>query len=996
MSLNPSAIQQISDLVERFQALSVEDRALYGNEQQLCDDYLIPLFRALGWRTDNTPEMQVLTQQRVGRKRLDYEFRLDGVARFVLEAKSADQDVHRVDFAKQAISYAYGRGVRWAVLSNFTELLVFNASVETEPNTARYVHLTAEEFFEHPDRLWLLTPDAFREGALDQHARSVGVASPRVPAETRLFELLQGWRRDLVSNLRSYNQDLSLASIDDLVQTLLNRLVFIRTVEDRYIEDPRLRAALNLWDSGQIGSLLSEVRQIFRHYAGIYDSDIFPDPDASGWESTFIDEPTLAAIVRGLYAPPDYGVEFDFSAIGADVLGRIYEQYLGFELLPSKRRAAQLRSDGMDEFDAVLAERREFKHSQGIYYTPRYIVDYIVRHTVAEALYEDEIPPHLLTVADITCGSGSFLLGAYGELLDALDFEANQNERLELLRSSIFGVDLDPHAVQIAKLNLLIRALADSTRLPLLDTNVVFGNSVIHGGSEHLREFFGDDWTNKQPLDFHSTFPHVMDAGGFDVIIGNPPYVRVQELDRAEANYFRSSYQVSGSFDLYLVCIERALELLRPGGRLGMIVPSKFAKNEYGKGLRTLIADHGALERFIHLGDAQVFGDATNYTSLLFLRKERRRNSFLLGKIGSVNTTEDIAEAVTSLDMPPASVDDPASIEELESPTGDAPWLLLTGVDRRLHQRLTQDYPSLGSISTNVFQGLITSADYIYHLRGRRLRDGRMQFRRFKKRRGGQAVSSTEPWRELEPEVMKPLLSGPDVDRYCRKESNLYLLFPYSVEEGRGSLIPAEEFESRFPNAWEYLTSFEEELRSRERGKMDREGWYAFGRNQNLGLHDFPKLAVPATISRLECWYDASGDYYLNNVRLGGVLLSQPTDAKYEWVTGLLNSRLLDWVFRRTSTEFQHGYFQANRQFIEPLPIFPFDDGDSRCLEVVNLARDLARIRADIEDCPEYEVGRRRSLRAQFTDADARLDDLIFDLYKLSSRERQVVEEDAQ
>ena len=312
-----------------------------------------------------------------------------------------------------------------------------------------------------------------------------------------------------------------------------------------------------------------------------------------------------------------------------------------------------------------------------------------------------------------------------------------------------------------------------------------------------------------------------------------------------------------------------------------MIVPSKFAKNEYGKELRKLIADQGALERFIHLGDAQVFGDATNYTCLLFLRKNGGRNSYALGRIGPANTTEQIAEAVTSLDMPSSQSDGSTSVEELDLPAGNAPWLLLTGTDRRLHQRLTEDYPTLGSISTNVFTGIQTSADYIYHVR-------RAAFARWP-----DAVSSVQKGTRTSGRSVDGTLERVGTGRHEAA----------AVRTGRGQVLP-ESDSNRLPavpvqsggrkrraytqltnsrtgsrTPGNTLTSFEDELRSRESGKMDHEGWYAFGRNQRISaLHDFPKLAVPATcFPTRAAYFDSSSGRLLpqQRRRLGGVLLSQ-------------------------------------------------------------------------------------------------------------------------
>lgn len=1002
-----AAMAQISSLVNRYDSLSAGDRRkLYrGNEQQTCNDFVIPLFAALGWETqaqggNSQPDM--LLQASAGKGRVDYAFRLRNVNKFLVEAKHLEEDMSRSEWADQAVNYAYNKAIRWTVLTNFTSLQVFNALREGPPSQHRVLNLTYKEFLPQIDRLWMLSKESFQVGALDTEARLSGGADAREPVEKKLAAVLWRSRQDLFHELAIRNPQMPSEEIDSLVQNLLNRLVFIRTAEDREIEDARLREALNRYKVGTLPStLLDEVRKIFAHYAQRYDSNLFP-LIGDAWSGAYVDDTRIVGIARSLYSPPGTNIEFDFSAISADALGQIYEQYLGSEVVrPQAASKPSLPGLGLP----FTVTKREARRKRGVYYTPRFIVDYIVRHTVEELIYEDPSRLDDIRIADIACGSGSFLIRAYDVLLDLKGSTIGQQERLDILRRSIYGIDLDSHAIDVARLNLLIRALADPILLPMLQDNLVVRNSLIHGPADELRPFFGNDWGEKKRLDFAQTFPAVAKEGGFDVIIGNPPYVEIQTQDRREADYIKAHYSVSGNFDIYLPFIERALQLVRPGGRVGYIVPHKFMTNQYGQKLRTLLSDMGAVEEIVHFGDQQVFEGVTTYTSVLILRKNGGITSTRvvrpIGRDAAREPDRDrLADTVAGLDhgdVPPNCLIERG---ELPHPSGLGPWPLLLGGSAKLTERLASECAPLSATADRVFQGLITSADHIYHLRRTLLRSGSLGFQRFK-RGPGEAPSALGLAHQIEPALMHPLLSGTDVGRYEIRRSNTVLLFPYHVANRVAKLIEQDEMRAKYPEAWRYLEVYEGQLRGREAKEREVNGqriftrpfdddkWYRFGRSQSLGLHDQEKLAIPATVSRLSAAFDDNANYYLNNVRVGGALaVSRET---YWWLLAMLNSKLLHFVFSQQENTFANGYFQANRQFIDPLPIPDMNAEPSLTTLIVALAKDMHALKELQRSAAPTDALALANLQAKFDDADREMDELVAQAYRLTPAERSLV-----
>ncbi|MBK5229663.1 MAG: Eco57I restriction-modification methylase domain-containing protein, partial [Thermoleophilia bacterium] len=424
--------------------------------------------------------------------------------------------------------------------------------------------------------------------------------------------------------------------------------------------------------------------------------------------------------------------------------------------------------------------------------------------------------------------------------------------------------------------------------------------------------------------------------GGFDAVIGNPPYIQIQSLDRELAEYCRKRYTTaSGSFDIYVMFMELGLRLLNRRGRLGFILPNKFLKLEYGKKLRALLSESDLADEIIDFGDAQIFPGVTTYTCIVLL--DRSDTGELVYR-----KLLDSGESVVRRGLA-----DPESITSKRFNTrslGAESWVLLAGAEAEVMMALHDGSVPLEGACAEIFVGLQTSADPIYIVRDLGS-SGRL--RRVYSRASEQVL-------ELERNLLHPLASGVDVGPYAFNPLDDLLIFPYKRDDDNAMRLLTPDELSALPMTNAYLTEHEQQLRDRERGKMNHDGWYGFGRNQNLGAHDSQKLGVAATVQRLEVAADFAADIYFHNVRVNGIL-PKPSGPTLKSLLAIMNSRAVDWAFRRGAAEHANGYFAANKQFIAPLPIrLPSADEE----------RVLAALGQDLHDLHRAVTTRRRA----FTD----------------------------
>ncbi len=978
------ACQEVARLVAKYQSLEARDIRKF-SEADTRRIFIMPLFLALGW--DIYSRDEVAEEVKAGSGRVDYVFRLQGVSRFYLEAKALRADLTKPEYIKQAVTYAYNKGITWAALSDFEGLQVYNAQ------TGRpFISLSYDNYLKNFDDLWLLSRESFQGNALNEKAEKYGALPPRLGIEQRLFKQLRQWREELYSQLHHYNRNLSHEEIDEVIQRLFNRLIFIRTCEDRGIENKTLLAAVHQWSrSEHRGELVESLRAIFRYFDGFYDSDLFRHHLTDG---VFIESTTIESILNGLYEIPGGIASYDFSLIDADVLGAVYEQYLGHVATAAKQRAkeAQARTGLGIPTEAAfeLTAKKQRRKEHGIYYTPKFVTDYIVRETVGRFIEERSYSEiHNIKILDPACGSGSFLIRAYDELLQYHACqrgkpvsELDQWERLPVLTSNIFGVDLDMQAVEIARLNLLLRSLAKRELLPGLTDNIRPGNSLISGTEEELKKYFGDGWRDKKPFNWQREFKEIMDNGGFDIVIGNPPYVRIQTLPRDEADYYREIYRSAcGSFDIYVLFLEQAIKLLKPGGRLGFITSGKFLKSDYGKKIKQILRSECAVESIVDLSTQQVFAEATTYPVIITLKKGTGEQPF---RYTFIPEDIDLSRADRPIDaagLPCSATNQEAVVRGIWPPpaTGDT---LLT--------RIAGNTKPLGELADRIFQGLVTSADKIYILEKQdEPVSGKI---RVYSRSLGQAV-------ELESALLKPLLMGKDIERYGFPVPKQLLLFPYKISAEKAELIPAGEFASLHPHCWQYLLQNRKALESREQGKMRHERWYAFGRTQNLALHDRCKIMIQVLASKSSITFDNDGVYYFmggGNAGGYGLTLKSASREDYLYVLSLLNSTLLDFNLRKISSPFRGGFFSYARRYIEKLPIrlIDFDNPAEKKMHdgLVTLADRMLELNRRLAPVRNTDGNEKDELVREIKRTDEEIDNLVYDLYGLSEEERKIVE----
>lgn len=462
-------------------------------------------------------------------------------------------------------------------------------------------------------------------------------------------------------------------------------------------------------------------------------------------------------------------------------------------------------------------------------------------------------------------------------------------------------------------------------------------------------------WELEFPEVFLSADGRPRADGGFDAVVGNPPYVRIQELGRRLADYCRERFATaSGSFDVYVPFVEQGLRLLSPHGRLGFIMPGKFTKLDYARRLRGWLASEGLVEEIVDFGDAQLFPGVTNYTAIVILARAGARGPMRYRRVRG--GPEAVRRTLVNLDALPAESYASADL-------GAEPWVLATGPEADLLRHLRRGSARLDEVTAQIFQGLITSADPVFILEDRGW-DG-------SRRRVWSRASAREL--TLEPDLLHPLASGGDVQPYALGPLDALLLFPYRRNEKGGmDLLTATEL-AVLPATNSYLGEHEHLLRGREAGRMDNKSWFAFGRTQSLGLHDHPKLGVAATVRHLEVAIDADGGVHFHNVRVNGIL-PRPGGVSLWTLLVLLNSSPVDWVFRRGAAPHANGYYAANKQFIAPLPIRVPDAAEARDLDALGRAlhatatslgeerRGFLDWLADAVGCPIRELSGRATL----------------------------------
>ena len=668
--------ERISQLIEKYRYETNKTQS----EADVRANYIDWLFSCLGWDVWGGDPQHATTYHREGYIRgagyVDVGLEIARQPVLMLEAKrfgtltpSPERKYDRTPEERQLFKYARAKKIPYCILTNFERLHVFNADHErlilAFDNPAEYLDRLSE--------LLHLSPERVKAGSLQASERQLELKD----VDEAFLASLQSWRLQLANSIHRHNLSNPAVQTDDsfdfdkliaAVQRVLDRLILIRYADDKEV----------LLTYDVIDAILSNY-----HKRGAY---AHPDDLARDFidlshrmderhnttlfqpghicEQVFIPNDILERIMEEMN-------NISFRKFTSDILGNTYETYLGTKLI---------LKDGEIEFE----ERRDIRKAGGIFYTPQLIVHYIVDNTLGCLLNELEKQYEVhaiekakeIKVLDPACGSGSFLIYAYqvlanfyrrmnrqieNEQVKLLESVASPNmfKRLELLKQlpqplldyphhilqkQLYGVDVDPEAAEIAAVNLTMQAFADAKqeKLPLiLNENVKVGNSLISGGEQELRHYFGDNWKDKRPFNWEEEFPHIMKSGGFDIVIGNPPYVQMsmdRTLEPGLKRYFLETFGFSmGRLNTFGFFMHRGVSLLKQGGFLSYILPNTFLTQEYYRQLRKFLLDTCQIVAVTTL-KGMLFEAAVVENAIVVLKKEgedkvRGHNKVLIAEL---------------------------------------------------------------------------------------------------------------------------------------------------------------------------------------------------------------------------------------------------------------------------------------------------------------------------------------------------------------------------
>ncbi|MDR3049417.1 MAG: N-6 DNA methylase [Elusimicrobiota bacterium] len=693
-------IAALNSLIKKFEQNIVEYKSPQYKEANLRTDFLNPFFEILDWDIRNTAGKSeayrdVIIEDRIeiagSNKAPDFCFKIGKERKFYVEAKKPAVDIkNNIEPSLQTRRYGYSAGLMLSILTDFEEFCVYDTSIKPQKNDkadkARIKFLNYKDFVAEFDYLYnTFSKTAIEQGSFDKYAEGSKNKRGAQGLDKGLLELVENARLLLAKNISKLNE-IDVNGLNKAVVTIIDRIIFLKIAEDKKLEEyGSLQRAANSNEP------YKALKKIFQTANARYNSGLFaiiPSGQGMGQRETLfntdslvIDDKILKQIIESFYYPE---CPYEFSVLPVSILGNIYEQFLG--------QTIRQTESGM----VKIEEKPEVRKAGGVYYTPEYIVDYIVKNTVGKKLNfngqtHGSAPTNKsvganpcvrpqqiekIKILDPACGSGSFLINAYQYLLDyhltyyskpenvraaiksgaiyqtqndKFSYRLSIPEKQKILKNNIFGVDIDAQAVEVTKFSLLIKLLEsedaqsagelfniskieskkDMKILPDLSDNIKCGNSLI--GRDFLADNLlidNEEIKKVNPFDWNEAFPEIMKSGGFDVVIGNPPYVRIHEIEDICKQYYEQNYKsAAGYYDLFVLFIEKVIQLLNSNtvGLLGYIIQNTLFNLENYKLARKNILDNTKIKNILSLGD-NVFEGATVATGIIVLERSIAKN----------------------------------------------------------------------------------------------------------------------------------------------------------------------------------------------------------------------------------------------------------------------------------------------------------------------------------------------------------------------------------
>ena len=655
MTTKEIAFKKITKLVQRFSGQIDSYQCGNYNETMTRRDFIDPLFKLLGWDIDNENDYaesyrEVIHEDRVSiggsTKAPDYSFRLVGGKRlFFVEAKKPSVIIKKDQVAAYQIRhYGWNAKLPISIITNFEEFAVYDCTIKPFTgdiaSKSRIRYLTFREYLEEFDFLWeTFGKENVPKGSLDRFVQGDSQKRGTTTVDREFLQSLDSWRATLATSVFRTNNHLTEDEINFVVQQMINRIIFLRIAEDRGVEPQ------NSLKNALVGDCYYEnLLSLFIRADDKYDSGLFDFAKDTLSKTLVIENKAFKSIIDNLYYPGPY----NFSVMPVEILGSAYERFLGKTIRITSRPTVKIE------------EKPEIRRAGGVYYTPQYIVDFIVQKTIGGFL-KKKTPKDVekIKLIDPACGSGSFLLGAYQHLLDwhrdyyighgfasrgkkhdLLTPEGNLTtaEKKRILLNNIFGVDIDANAVEVTKLSLLLKCLEGETEasintqlhlfhdrvLPMIDDNIKCGNSLIDMDFFNGRLHFGDEKKIK-PFHWKKEFAAVFKQGGFDFVLGNPPWG--VDFDEDSLKYLRERNHeiVVRMIDSYMYFIFEGYKILKPHGFFGMILPDVFLYQTDNEKLRRFLWTNAALTALLNLGN--VFENVTRPSCIAVFAKKTPKPS---------------------------------------------------------------------------------------------------------------------------------------------------------------------------------------------------------------------------------------------------------------------------------------------------------------------------------------------------------------------------------